>query len=575
VSRRPLVSGGLAVAAGITTVAFTVENQTQRLTQRYDACGKNTSSQNGSTADGSQGQPLPSPVFEGYAVARVELPRHYDGDALRTYWSYRPITTVRRLGEIAYHLVPLLGMYIRDFELPKLTTMAVSSSSADKSAPAASNETRVLLQKKHAIAWRQALTLMGPAFVKTAQQVSIRPDLLPAAVLMELQQLCDAVSPVPDEIALAVLRTELNVENLDDVFSELPVLVASASLGQVYKARLHSPQLKKGSGKAKGMQVAVKVQRPDMLASFSLDLYLLKLIGATVDVVTSLLTKQPPFHTALYDSYAAGSYAELDYEHEAQNQLFFRHELITVRKCPVVIPDVVTQYSTRTVLVSEWIDGIRLSEAPVEQIQRLIPVGVELFLTQLLDVGRFHSDPHVGNLLLLKDSNKLCLLDFGLCTEISEQDRRSMTTAIWHLLQRDFSALVHHDTKALGFLPESFDTTELLPLLTKILTVGLLDNENGTMSMSNIRHRHRKLREISQELNEVFFTYPFSVPPFFALVTRGLGLLEGIALSGDENFDIFSAAAPYARRRAIQLLGRGEAFRRQSQRTPRTAAASN
>ena len=124
-----------------------------------------------------------------------------------------------------------------------------------------------------------------------------------------------------------------------------------------------------------------------------------------------------------------------------------------------------------------------------------------------------------------------------------------MTKAIVHLLYRDFDALVAEDAKELGFLPEDFDVSELKPLLTKILTVGIVE------SGSDLRKRKRKLMEISNELNEVFFRYPFSVPPFFALITRGLGLLEGIALTGDPNFDIFQASVPYARRRAINLLG--------------------
>jgi len=81
------------------------------------------------------------------------------------------------------------------------------------------------------------------------------------------------------------------------------------------------------------------------------------------------------------------------------------------------------------------------------------------------------------------------------------------------------------------------------------LTEGLLE------AKSDLRARRRKLGEISGELNEVFFKYPFSVPPFFALITRGLGLLEGIALSGDPEFDIFKASYPYARRRAIEMFG--------------------
>lgn len=228
--------------------------------------------------------------------------------------------------------------------------------------------------------------------------------------------------------------------------------------------------------------------------------------------------------------------------------MYFYHEF-QKRTLPIIIPKVYSDYTTRTVLTSQWIDGIKLADAPVEQIRALIPVGVELFLTQLLDLGIFHADPHVGNLLVQNSTGRLCLIDFGLCTTVSEEDRRAMTMAIVHILQRDFQTLIHQDSKELGFLPHDCDTTELFPILTKILTVGLLDSPS-----SNIRVRRRKLLEISNELNDVFFHYPFTVPPYFALITRGLGLLEGIALSGDADFDIFQAAAPYARRRAMQIL---------------------
>ena len=115
----------------------------------------------------------------------------------------------------------------------------------------------------------------------------------------------------------------------------------------------------------------------------------------------------------------------------------------------------------------------------------------------------------------------LCLLDFGLCAEIDPQSRRAMTTAIVNLLKGDFDSLITKDAKDLGFLPYSLDVTEIKPILTKILTEGLLE------SGSDLKARKRKLMGISDELNDVFFRYPFKVPPFFALITRGLGLLEG------------------------------------------------
>jgi aarF domain-containing kinase len=153
-----------------------------------------------------------------------------------------------------------------------------------------------------------------------------------------------------------------------------------------------------------------------------------------------------------------------------------------------------------------------------------------------------------GNLLVTPEG-KLCLLDFGLCAEVDPKSRRAMTKAIVHLLHRDFDALVSEDAIELGFLPADFDTGSLTPLLAKVLTVAIV--EPG----SNLRKRKKKLMEISNELNEIFFRFPFSVPPYFALVTRGLGLLEGIALTGDPDFDIFEASVPYATRRAISMIG--------------------
>ena len=459
--------------------------------------------------------------------AITSLPREYNLNDLRTYWSARPLTAWSRLAHILYELGPVVGSYVKEFVLfPK------------------EGDPRERQRELASRLW-DALSNLGPAFVKAGQQLSIRPDLVPPAFLKELQKLCDAVRPIPDEVAMKVIREELGEENLDVLFEDMQ-LVASASLGQVYKAKLRETR----------DEVAVKVQRPNTRRTFSLDLFLLHRFGHLVDAFTGTFTQQAQFHDALYESFASGSYAELDYENEAQNQLRFQKDLAE-RNVPVVVPDVYLDFTSERVITTQWIDGVKLADSPNDQIQKLIPVGVELFLTQMLDIGAFHADPHPGNLLVTTEG-KLCLLDFGLCAEIDLQARNAMTKAIAHLVSRDFDALVSNDTKELGFLPSDFDTSELKPLMVKILTVGLVE------SGSNLRHRKRKLMEISNELNEVFFRYPFSVPPFFALVTRGLGLLEGIALTGDPDFDIFQASAPYARKRALSVLG-VNTFRRRTQ----------
>ena len=288
-----------------------------------------------------------------------------------------------------------------------------------------------------------------------------------------------------------------------------------------------------------------------------------------IHILTYILLLTLSFHRhspEFLQNFAKGSYEELDYEQEARNQKHFQNEMKR-RSCAVVIPNVYDEYTSRRVLTSQWMDGIRLSDADPDTIRRLIPVGVELFLTQLLDIGAFHADPHPGN-LLVTPQGQLCLLDFGLCAEVDPPARTAMTKAIVNLLARDFDSLVHKDAKQLGFLPHDYDTTELEPILTKILTGGLLE------SGSNIQTRKRKLLEISDELNQVFFQYPFSVPPFFALVTRGLGLLEGIALTGDPEFDIFRASAPYATKRAMQMaLARSWTVRRNAASLVATSSA--
>ena len=471
------------------------------------------------------------------------LPRSYDRQRIRDYWIRRPVSVVTRLGQISYELSPSLALFLHHrLWLSKQTYSDDDTTLEDSKA-------------RQAAQLREALTNLGPAFVKAGQQLAIRPDLVPPVVLKELQKLCDSVRPIPDRIALQMLREELGLveksdnahsntssRTLEDTFENLR-LVASASLGQVYRGRL----------KDNGQDVAIKVQRPGMQKAFSLDLFLLQLWGECMDTFTAAFTKQKPFHRELFDTFSHGSYSELDYENEARNQIHFQHEL-GKRNCPVKVPDVYQKYSTQRILTTEWIEGVKLADSSSTTIRRLIPVGVELFLTQLLDIGAFHSDPHPGNLLVTKDG-KLCLLDFGLCAEVDQKSRDAMTRAIVHLLYRDFDSLVHSDTKELGFLPQDFDTQELKPILTKVLTGGLLE------SGSDLKKRKRKFMEISNELNEIFFRYPFQVPGFFALVTRGLGLLEGIALVGDPNFDIFASAAPYATKRAASILG-NHSFRR-------------
>eukprot|EP00978_Attheya_sp_CCMP212_P007212 scaffold16738_cov47-Attheya_sp.AAC.1 len=420
--KRPLTSLLSATVLGAVGYAHAVEARTNQRVFAYH----NTAALNSNTDNASLEPPL-------------ELPREYDGHVIGAYWRERPVSVATRLAQILRLLGPRLGAFWWDFKI---------------------REGSIQQQLEHAAKLRQALTELGPAFVKAGQQLSIRPDLVPPTVLKELQLLCDSVEPISDAIAKEEIRTQLGVDSLEEVFlnGEL-TLVASASLGQVYKGKLIKHQ-KIGSKKLQQHpEVAVKVQRPDMYRR---------------------ITNQMPYHEKLIGSFCRGSYMELDYDHEAKNQLFFQRELAKRASLKVKVPDVYTEYTTQRVLVTEWIDGVKLADAPQEKLRSLIPVGVELFLTQLLDMGTFHADPHPGNLYVTNDVGKekgvLCLLDYGLCAEVDEKARQSLTSAIFHLLTGDFDSLISEDAKQLGFLPHDMDTRELQPILQKILTEGLLES---------------------------------------------------------------------------------------------------
>lgn len=153
----------------------------------------------------------------------MSLPRDYDPVEIEKYWRNRPVTVSRRVVSVMSELGPVLLAYLRDFKIFPLER---------SSGELHTNKEEFELQQIHAKNLRAALTALGPAFVKIGQQLSIRPDLLPPAVLAELQKLCDSVEPVSDDVAMELLRTELGYSDMNELHGtfENIHLVASASL---------------------------------------------------------------------------------------------------------------------------------------------------------------------------------------------------------------------------------------------------------------------------------------------------------------------------------------------------------
>merc|ERR1719393_1055056 len=134
-----------------------------------------------------------------------------------------------------------------------------------------------------------------------------------------------------------------------------------------------------------------------------------------------------------------------------------------------------------------------------------------------------------------------------------------MTMTIVHLMQGDVSGLVE-DAVQLNFLPKDVDRESLVPVLQRVFDSAQLagtDQVRAGLQFQSIQSRRKQFWAVSMDLNRIFYLYPVLVPDYFALITRAMIVLEGIAITGNPSFDLFKAAYPYSLTRAIQLFGYG------------------
>jgi aarF domain-containing kinase len=169
----------------------------------------------------------------------------------------------------------------------------------------------------------------------------------------------------------------------------------------------------------------------------------------------------------------------------------------------------------------------------------MIQQNMRLILIGIFSNCRILLSPHPGNMMRTEDG-KLAILDFGLMTEITDNQKYGMIEAIAHLLNRDYSE-IGQDFINLDFIPEGTDTRPIVPALTKVFDVALAGG--GAKSIN--------FQDLAADLAQITFDYPFRIPPYFALVIRAISVLEGIALVGNPNFAIIDEAYPYIARRLM------------------------
>lgn len=254
------------------------------------------------------------------------------------------------------------------------------------------------------------LKSMGPTYVKLGQLLSTRPDLLPPPFLDALATLQDDVEVVDYQEVEKIFKEELGVRISKAFASFETEPLASASIGQVHRAVLHS-----------GKTVAVKVQRPGIRKRFIEDLDTLMAISEKIESYSET-ARDYAVHNVI-EELRYILLKELDYTLEAQNLATLKRNLTEFEH--MFIPAPILDYCSSKVLTMEFVEGGKITKvSPLKRLdiafEPLVDDLVKGYLKQIIVDGFAHADPHPGNVYLTPE-NKIALMDLGMVAKFSKE----------------------------------------------------------------------------------------------------------------------------------------------------------
>lgn len=369
---------------------------------------------------------------------------------------------------------------------------------------------------------RQALEELGPTFVKIAQVLSTRPDILSEPYIEEFQKLQDDVRPEQFSSIQNIIEAELG-DNLDLIFAEFKAKpIASASIAQVHAGKLRD-----------GTKVVIKVKRPGIEEKIFNDLRLLKQVSLVIKFIPQTSVWNPP---EVVDELWESLEMELNFLNEAENIQRFReiHKDIKYIRIPRVYPE----YSSRNVLVMDYIEGIKVTEkiALVEagyDLEEICAKIIYNFMFQVFEQGVFHADLHPGNILI--SENKIAYLDFGLVAHLNERLRKHFNTLLTGIVQGDMdqvvNSIIHIGVKK-GKLDRGQLHTEIEHLYNNYVTASIYDLD---------------IPNLVEEIFRICRQNRIAFPRDITLLIKGLLVLEGLISRLAPGMAIIDLMAPFIR----------------------------
>ena len=371
---------------------------------------------------------------------------------------------------------------------------------------------------------RMALEAMGPTFVKLGQVLSTRVDLFPPEWIDEFERLQHTVAPAPSDAMIAQMTEALGRPPAEVFDGFEPQPFASASIAQVYRARL-----------ADGSPVVLKVRRPGIRPRIEADLRILSVLAGVAErEIPELQRFQPMEMIAQFGKSIA---RELDLALEARNQERFARSFADDPN--VVIPRIHWEHTSATMNVQDYVEGVPGNE--LELVERaglsrkvLADRGAAAVLKMILVDGFFHADPHPGNVVYLP-GNRIAMLDFGMVGRLSDHRRNPIVDLLAALSRRDEQAMtaVLLDWTGDAIVDESKLAQDLGDLVSEYEHLALKDIHVG-----------RLLSEIATVMRD----HAIVLPPDLALLFKALISLEGLGRRLDPDFHLVEYLTPFVKR---------------------------
>ena len=367
---------------------------------------------------------------------------------------------------------------------------------------------------------RLVLEELGPTFVKFGQILSTRPDLIPKVYIQEFSKLQEHVPPVPFQDIEQLITDELGASP-HDIFAEFERdPIASASIGQVHRARTVDGEI-----------VAVKVQRPGIHKQVKADLRILFYFAEMLEEHVEELQFYRP--TEIIEEFRYYLFREMDYELELRNLERFRDNFPD--SSILAVPRPIRGLSTERVLTMEFLPGASIAEAmnsPLAERQALARNGLTIILQQVFRDGFFHADPHPGNVKVMPDG-RLALLDCGMVGRVAEHLKLRMADlllAVSSTNYRRVAEIVSELGEARAELDRERFERDVADIVDCYSTGRLADVNTG---------------EILEDMMTVSLNHHLKLPANLSMMIKSLITVEQLGKALDPDVDVLSAAEPH------------------------------